>query len=54
MKGCIAWQQWDVGAWLDTSEPRDRVVAFLDTAKSLVRWLDTNVGPTELVDEGWG
>lgn len=54
MKGCIAWQQWDVGAWLDTSEPKDRIVSFLDAAKPLVKWLDTNVGPTELVDERWG
>lgn len=54
MKGCIAWQQWDVGAWLDTSEPKARVVAFLDAAKPLVRWLDSNVGPTELVDARWG
>ena len=54
MKGCIAWKQWDVGAWLDTSEPAARVVAFLDTAKPLVRWLDTNVGPTDIVDERWG
>ena len=48
MKGCIAWREWDIGAWLDTSEPKDRVVAFLDAAKPLVKWLDTNVGPTEL------
>lgn len=54
MKGCIAWQHWDVGAWLGTAEPRDRIVAFLDAAKPLVKWLDTNVGPTELVDQRWG
>jgi uncharacterized protein (TIGR02453 family) len=54
MKGCIAWRQWDIGAWLDTSEPKDRVVALLDAAKPLVKWLDTNVGPTELVDSRWG
>jgi uncharacterized protein (TIGR02453 family) len=54
MKGCIAWREWDVGAWLDTAEPKERVTAFLDAAKPLVKWLDTNVGPTELVDEGWG
>jgi uncharacterized protein (TIGR02453 family) len=54
MKGCIAWREWDVGGWLDTAEPKDRVIAFLDAAKPLVKWLDTNVGPTELVDERWG
>ncbi len=54
MKGCIAWQQWEVGAWLDTAEPKTRVLGLLDAAKPLVKWLDTNVGPTELVDERWG
>jgi uncharacterized protein (TIGR02453 family) len=54
MKGCIAWQQWDVGAWLGTSEPKERIVAVLDAAKPLVKWLDTNVGPTELADQRWG
>ena len=44
----------DIGAWLDTPEPKDRVVAFLDAATPLVKWLDTNVGPTELVDDRWG
>ena len=54
MKGCIAWQEWDVGAWLDTAEPKARVLTFLDAAEPLVKWLDTNVGPTELADERWG
>jgi uncharacterized protein (TIGR02453 family) len=54
MKGCIAWREWDIGAWLDTSEPKDRVVTFLGAAKPLVKWLDTNVGPTELEDTRWG
>ncbi len=54
MKGCIAWQEWDIGGWLDTAEPQERVVAFLGAAKPLVKWLDTNVGPTELVDERRG
>lgn len=53
MKGCIAWQQWDIGGWLDTAEPKERIIAFLKATKPLVAWLDTNVGPTEL--EGrWG
>jgi len=54
MKGCIAWRHWDVGAWLDTAEPKDRVNELLDAAKPLVQWLDTNVGPTELDDQRWG
>ncbi len=54
MKGCIAWQQWDIGAWLDTAEPKDRIVQFNKNAKPLITWLDTNVGPTEIVDARWG
>jgi uncharacterized protein (TIGR02453 family) len=54
MKGCIAWREWEIGAWLDTSEPKNRVVSVLDAAKPLIKWLDTNVGPTELADERWG
>lgn len=53
MKGCIASQSWDVDAWLGTAEPKKRIVAFLDTAKPLVTWLDANVGPTEIVDDRW-
>ena len=51
MKGCIAWRQWDIGAWLDTAKPKDRVITVLDAAKPLVKWLDTNVGPTELPNQ---
>ena len=54
MKGCIAWQEWEIGAWLDTKKPKDRVLGFLDAAKPLVKWLDTNVGPSELPGAGWG
>ena len=54
MKGCIAWREWDIGAWLDTPEPKDRVTAFLDASKPLVKWLDSNVGPTELEVERRG
>ncbi len=53
MKGCIAWQHWDVGPWLATPEPKKRVLAFMKAARPLVDWLDHNVGPSEL--EGtWG
>lgn len=51
MKGCIAWRQWDIGAWLDSAEPKARVVELLDAAKPLVKWLDTNVGPSDLPDD---
>ncbi|GJM37728.1 MAG: TIGR02453 family protein [Acidimicrobiales bacterium] len=53
MKGCIAWQEWEIGAWLDTAEAKDRIVDFMGSTKPLVKWLDTNVGPSEL-EGGWG
>ncbi len=46
MKGCIANRQWEIGAWLDTPEPKARIVEFLGHAKPLVKWLDDNVGPS--------
>lgn len=54
MKGCVAWRQWDVGAWLDTDEAKERVIAVMNAAKPLVKWLDTNVGPSELPNNRWG
>ena len=53
MKGCIAWQSWEIGAWLGTPEPAARVRSFLETADPLVRWLDDRVGPSEL-EAAWG
>ncbi len=53
MKGCIAWQSWEIGAWLGTPEPAQRVRDVLATAQPLAAWLDDRVGPSEL--EGtWG
>jgi uncharacterized protein (TIGR02453 family) len=54
MKGCIASQSWDVDAWFGTAEPKARILTFLTAAKPLVKWLDTNVGPTTIVDARWG
>jgi len=54
MKGCIASQSWDVDAWFGTAEPKQKILDFLASAKPLVKWLDKNVGPTELADERWG
>ncbi len=50
MKGCIAWQSWEIGAWLGTAEPAKRVRDFLKSARPLVGWLDDKVGPSELED----
>ena len=48
MKGCVARREWQIGAWLDTAEPKGRVMATLDATKPLMKWLDTNVGPTTI------
>lgn len=45
-KGLIAWQEWPAGAWLETTEAKDRVVTFLRTTQPLSDWLDTEVGPS--------
>jgi uncharacterized protein (TIGR02453 family) len=45
-KGLIAWKQWAVGAWLGTRKAKERFVEFLEHAKPLSDWLDSNVGPS--------
>ena len=45
-KGLIAWKQWPVAAWMGTAKAKQRVVDFLEAAKPLTAWLDTNVGPS--------
>jgi len=47
-KGLIYWRTWPAGPWLGTARAKDRVVALLRAAKPLLKWLDTNVGPSEL------
>jgi uncharacterized protein (TIGR02453 family) len=47
-KGLIYWQQWPVGAWLGTAKAKEHVVGLLRAAKPLVKWLETNVGPSAL------
>ncbi|HET9770428.1 MAG TPA: DUF2461 domain-containing protein [Acidimicrobiia bacterium] len=47
-KGLIAWKQWPVAAWMGTAKAKQRVVAFLTTARPLTAWLDTHVGPSSL------
>jgi uncharacterized protein (TIGR02453 family) len=45
-KGIVAWKEWPVEGWLETSAARDRVAGFLRTTRPLSTWLDTNVGPS--------
>ncbi len=47
-KGIIAWKEWPAGAWLGTAKAKDRIVEFLGNSQPLSRWLDANVGPSEL------
>jgi len=47
-KGLIYWQMWPAGAWLGTPKAKERVIGLLRTAKPLMKWLDTNVGPSEM------
>ena len=47
-KGLIYWKMWPPGPWLGTAKAKDRVVELLRAAKPLIRWLDTNVGPSEM------
>src|SRR4051794_30757463 len=51
-KGLIFWQQWPVGPWLGTPKAKERVVGLLRTAKPLMKWLETNVGPSEMPERG--
>jgi len=47
-KGLIYWQMWPAGAWLGTPKAKERVIGLLRTTKPLMKWLDTNVGPSEM------
>jgi uncharacterized protein (DUF2461 family) len=51
-KGLVAWKQWPVAAWLDTSAAKKRVVEFLRASRPLGEWLDAHVGPSELDPRG--
>jgi len=45
-KGLVAWKEWPVEAWLETSAARDHVTGFLRAARPLSMWLADNVGPS--------
>jgi len=47
-KGLIYWKQWPAGSWLGTPKAKDRVVELLRAAKPLLKWLDTNVGQSDM------
>src|SRR3954454_1978898 len=47
-KGLIYWQTWPAGAWLRTPKGKDRVAHPLGAAKPMLKWLDTNVGQSDM------
>jgi uncharacterized protein (TIGR02453 family) len=47
-KGLIYWKQWPAAPWLGTAKAKDRVVELLRAAKPLLKWLDTNVGQSDM------
>ena len=47
-KGLIYWQMWPAGPWLGTPKAKDRVVELFRAAKPLTKWLDANVGASEM------
>ena len=51
-KGLIAWRHWPAAAWLGTAAAKRRVVEFLRTAAPLHAWLDEQVGPSAVPQEG--
>jgi len=49
-KGLISWKEWPVAKWLGTAQAKTKIVEFLRASKPLVKWLDANVGPSEMPD----
>ena len=52
MKGLVAARSWEPAAWLGTAAAKKRVVETLRATKPLLEWLEANVGPTTMADEG--
>jgi uncharacterized protein (TIGR02453 family) len=48
LKGLIGWKEWPVGRWLGTAKAKDHVIGFLADMRPLLKWLDTNVGQSNL------
>jgi uncharacterized protein (TIGR02453 family) len=42
-KGLTAWQEWPAGAWLESAQAKDRVIAFFRTTMPLRTWLADHV-----------
>jgi uncharacterized protein (TIGR02453 family) len=42
-KGLTAWQEWPAGAWLESAQVKERIVAFFRTTMPLRTWLSDHV-----------
>ena len=51
-KGVISWKQWPPGAWLGKAGAEKRIVEFLRASRPLNSWLEGNVGPSTLEQQG--
>jgi hypothetical protein len=47
-RGLQVVRRWELGPWVSTPEPLERVRAAWRAATPLVRWLDTHVGPASI------
>jgi uncharacterized protein (TIGR02453 family) len=47
-KGIVAWKEWPVEPWLETSVAKDHITGFLRAARPLGTWLDANVGSSTM------
>jgi len=47
-KGLTAWRDWEPGPWLGTAKAKDRLVEFFSVTRPLRRWLQKNVGGSDL------
>ena len=47
-KGLAVWRRFEVAPWLGTAKAKDRVVTFLRTARPVIDWLDSQVGPSTI------
>lgn len=52
MKGLVAARSWEPAAWLGTAAAKKRVIDALRATKPLLAWLEANVGPSTMAEDG--
>jgi uncharacterized protein (TIGR02453 family) len=45
-KDLVGWQEWAVGPWLASAQPKQRIVGFFRATSPLNAWLADHVGPS--------